>query len=242
MKFRKLTRAIALGCTLALVLSGPALAAPIVMVDVLGGSEGIVVNQLGTGVQNGDVLDWSLDAPLSTEGLQVNSWTASFKEDPFVTNNFSGTNLSGGTQTIIMTVLLPIPAFAYNQIVNSSFGVSVTDSNGVGGLSLSESGGVTFFQGLVNGTSALNLSGGVPLTEADCLPFVSPGCTATTQDGVAAQAAAGLATEIGLTIRFDLSAGDSAAVTSRFEIIPEPALAALLGLGALVIARQRKTR
>lgn len=69
---------------------------------------------------------------------------------------------------------------------------------------------------------------------------MSPGWSATTNDGVVSQAAGpGVATGIGLTIRFDLSAGDSEGVTSRFEIVPEPMGLLLVGLGVLGIAGRR---
>lgn len=61
-----------------------------------------------------------------------------------------------------MTVLLPIPAFNYDEIIFSSFGLTATDSNADGILSVGESGGVTLYQGLAKGSSLLDLSGARP--------------------------------------------------------------------------------
>jgi hypothetical protein len=51
-------------------------------------------------------------------------------------------------------------------------------------------------------------------------------------------------TTIGLTIRFDLTAGDSASFTSNFDVqpVPEPGTALLLGLGLAGFAALRERR
>jgi hypothetical protein len=145
------------------------------------------------------------------------------------------TNNTGVTQTFIATVLLPIPAFNYNEVVFSSLGVTATDSNGDGTLNFAQSGATPIYQGTVNGSTVLPLNPLInPITLADCLPFVSNGCSATSSNGIASQAAGpGVATQIGITPTFTLSPGDSAGITSRFEIVPEPSTVLLGGMGLL---------
>jgi hypothetical protein len=199
------------------------------------------------------VQTWTFDSFLPGTGptsYTVDSWTVELKEDPFVTNNLVVTNTSGVTGTFVATVLLPITPFAYDTVINSSVGVTVTDSNGNGTLLYDVSGATPIYDGFVSPAGTLLAMnpvapGTLPITTADCLPFSFPGCTATSSNGVASLAVApGVASAIGITLTFQLSAGDSAGMTSRFEItnVPEPTTAALLGVALLgLVAARRRT-
>ena len=238
-------RALAWGAAAVVGLgAGAASASHVVWFDVVGGESGGYLDELGSETSTPDgVNTWSLDDPLVLEGIEISSWSAAGKPDPYVTNNIVVTNTTGSTQTFIATVLLNIPAFAYDEIVFSSVGVTVTDSNGNNVLSFAQNGATAIYQGLINGSTALNLTPpNVPLTTADCSPFPNTnGCSATDSAGVVSQPSGpGIATQIGITLTFDLSAGDSAGITSRFEIVPEPGTAALLLIGLLGLAIRRR--
>lgn len=213
---------------------------PTITFDV-GGGGGVQVNSMGTGVDTGAVRTWTLNGPTTLEGVSIDSWSVQLKEDPYVTNNIVVTNTTAFTQTFVATVLLPIPAYAYDQVISSSVGITTTDSNGNGVLSFANNGATPIYQGTVNGVPVLTLNPpGLPLTTASC-PVAFPGCSATSATGVASLfVPAGSATSIGITLTFDLSPGDSAGITSRFEIVPEAGTAALLGLGILGLAAKRR--
>ena len=227
-----------------LLLASPALAVSFT-VQI---GEGAAVDLVSTGAIYTDVESgvtfWWLEqggAPVDPnnpytgiEGLEITGMSAALKEDPFVTNNISFINTTAFTQTYTITVTLPIPSFAYNATVASSVGVTVTDGPGGGatGASVSPDG---IFTGLVNGSTALLTLLPHP-SSATC---ATTGCSDTELDnsGLPLIAVApGFATSIGIELKFTLSPGDQVGITSRFEIVPEPSLAALLGLGFAALA------
>lgn len=217
-------------------------------IDIAGGvgAEDVTAAGSVTGPNTEGVVFWNLlDTPYLFEGGigQINSWTVQMKDDPFVTNNINVSNNSNADQTFISTVFLPITAFNYNEWTGS-MAVSVTDSDGAQGLSLDRDDPFSVYEARINGALALSLDfDSLPITEADCQPFTSNGCSASASKNQPLIAAGpGNANDIALTLRFVLSPGDSASFTSRFEIVPEPTTALLLGLGltALGVASRRR--
>lgn len=182
-----------------------------------------------------------LTGPVAGDDWTIDSWSSVYDVDPFVTNNAVLTNNSAVAQTFIISAAIPIPAFNYDRAVFSSVGVTATDSNGNGPVSVTS---LSLFEGQVNGVGVLSLLDPVSLTQANCSPFPNtPGCTATTSDGIVLQALpAGVATVIGIKLQFTLSPGDSIGITSRFEIIPEPTTFLLLGMGVTGLALARRRR
>jgi PEP-CTERM motif-containing protein len=196
---------------------------------------------------------WSLDQPVSIFDngqaiALIDSWDVALKEDPFVQNNVNVTNTSAYTQVFIVSVLMPIPDFYYDKVIYSSVGVSATDNDANNALLVNVA-GANFYQGRVDTVTKLALDPpGMPIDTADCSPFPnSPGCTATASAGVVLlPVTPGVAHEIQIILRFALSSGDSAGVTSRFEIassaapVPEPSTASLLAIGVALLASWRR--
>jgi hypothetical protein len=171
--------------------------------------------------------------------LVITGMNAALKEDPFVTNNISIINPTAFTQTYTITVSIPIPAFAYDATIGSSVGVTVTDTVG-GSVSASSLSPEGIYSGQVNGVTILSL-----LPDPTSVSCGSLGCSNTASDNSGVPqlpAGPGVATSIGLQLKFTLSAFDQVGITSRFEIIdvPEPMSAALLGLGLFGFAMARR--
>jgi hypothetical protein len=206
--------------------------------------DGVVVQDGLEGLPTQEVYDptyrtWGyvLTAPVDGGTFTIDTWSAVYDTDPFVTNNIALTNNSLVAQTFIISVAIPIPAFAYDQAIANSVGITATDSNGNGLLSVTSA---ALAEGQVNGTTVLSMLDPLSLTQANC-SFVGPGCTAIAVENVPSQLLpAGSATLLGLKLTFTLSPGDSVGITSRFEIVPEPGTALLVGLGALGLGLVRR--
>lgn len=184
----------------------------------------------------------SLTGPVSgPSGMwTVEEWDSTIDLDPFITNNFTVTNMTGSTVTYTIAVSSPIPAFNANQIIQSTIQLRLLDPDNTGGALVDSSTGFDVYEAFVNGSKELGL-----LDDPFALSCANPvDCliNGTAVDGVVSQGFGPVvATSIGLTIKFDLASGSSASVLSRFEIVPEPGtgLLAAVGVAALALARRR---
>lgn len=165
--------------------------------------------------------------------------------DPFINNTVAVTNTSGSTNTYTFIVMLPTISITGGTVMGASIGGSVTDANFSGGATLGSAGGPVF-TGLIDGSAA---PGATLLND----PYSSPavpfaGGTSNilaTSFGLPGPSFPGpdVLGSIGIQLKFTLTAGDTAAITSFFivEPVPAPAAFALLGLAGLAGSRRRRS-
>ena len=180
---------------------------------------------------------YTLKAPVSV-GLDSNnqpvfsidSWTSQVDVDPFVTNNLNVTNTSGLTQTFVITVTLPIVPQTPATAMSGSVGITLTNTTGSATLA---DAGTAVYTALIDGGSVQTLKN--PAYTLTCIaPFCSVTDSASFGIPTPIVGPAALST-IAIRLQFTLSPGDSAGLTSVFNItaVPEPVTALMMGLGLL---------
>ncbi len=162
------------------------------------------------------------------------NWSILADTDPFIDSTFTITNLTGGTQTFNVSFGLPVATGFSPALKSGLLGLDFSDANGDGNASVT----VNSWNGLIDGVSAMTLfAAAIPCSGTNCTGSVGP-----VTDGPLLHAA-GVSTNIGNTLSFDLSAGDSVTVHTRFEVapVPVPAAAWLFGsaLGLLGWLRRK---
>ena len=167
----------------------------------------------------------------SLENLQLN-----FVSSPVVSVNFTAVAGNVDTAFTFASGLLSFAATPFtNPLATASAGISVTDRNG-NGASL-----VGNYDGLAHRADSNGLvPGGNPF--ALFIPSFNVASPFGTEVRSGSQVGVipGVVTSISSEFSFVLSANDSVAGTSVFQIVPTPGSLAMLGVAGLAIGRRRR--
>jgi len=180
----------------------------------------------------------------SLTGLWDAQWDWTFNPDPFVTNNFTLTNLSGSTQTFTITSIANILPIGPASLTSGSIDGSITDIPLYGGATISTVSGNALYTALIDGSTYQTLLD-------DPFSVTVPGSSGGSADVGPASFSnllgPAITNDIGIRIQFSLTPGDSVSFTSVFSVaaVPVPAAIWLFGsglVGLIVIARTRSRK
>lgn len=160
-----------------------------------------------------------------------------FDPDPFVLNNILVTNTTTSTQIFSAFVGLPT-TFPAPNFISGNVRTNVIDG-GNDGATVATVSPTALYQAQIDGTTVATLqnhpfsvvapAGGSNTLAASFGPTVNN---------------VPVTSNIGIQLRFSLTPGDTAAILSRFDVteIPEPASAALIGIGLALLASNVRRR
>lgn len=162
--------------------------------------------------------------------------TLAFDPDPFVLNNILVTNNTGSTQVFSAFVGIPT-SFGAPNLISGVIELGVIDG-GTDGATVATATGDPIYQAQIDGVTIETLlndpysltagSGGANNDLASFGPDFS---------NIAVNAT------MGIQLRFSLTAGDTASILSRFDVVavPAPGAVALLGVSAMCFRGRRRS-
>ena len=217
-------------------LPGTASAIPVELTVYQNGEQQGYYTEQDLGCSAGDVTTRCQGSSFTVGDLRLDSWNIFFDNDPVVNGLVAVTNLNAVTQQFTLIFTLPVAPIGPSTLIGGSVQGGMTDNTG-DDATVSTPAGSAFYTARIDNVGVQQLyidpqsfSAGGPFLSGN-IPNAAVGTPIPSQAGPA------VASNIGIQLDFLLTPGDSASFTSVFVVVvPEPATAALFGVGLLGIA------
>jgi len=155
-----------------------------------------------------------------------------FDPDPFVLNNILITNPTAATQIYTVGIALPT-VFPGPNIISGNVRTDVIDGGGAAGGTVASVAGFPIYSAQID-------FGTVATLQSDPFSIVAPAAGSASSPAAFGPTvnAVPVTSNIGIELRFSLTAGDTASILSRFDVvaIPEAASLTLAAIGFVVAA------
>lgn len=195
--------------------------------------------QDGVGTNTGDNTLWHYEGSHFSNGGKL-QYTLFADPDPILGFDFTVTNDTDETQEFKLFTSMFVPTWKLGSAIGASVGASVTDSNNSGFASLTSVDLAPIFEGQIDGNNWL------PLFAATDVSVEAPGETSVLSDidGLPGPSNPGpnvVFSEVAISLKFELSGGDSASFSGVFivEYVPSPT-GALAFIGLAMLGRRRR--
>ena len=174
-------------------------------------------------------------------GWTIESFQVTFNDNPHLASTFTVTNNTTETQSFVLDLTLPSGVEFASTLASGWLGASLADNAG-DGASLGATAGEAMYSALVAGQLVQELR-----PYPDGMSFIggSPGIEVVLNQlgfADAAGPALSMGDPVTLRHRVDISAGDTATLSGELTIIPEPGVAAMLGLSSMLLLGRRPRR
>jgi hypothetical protein len=170
---------------------------------------------------------WVLDSEVPILDGAIETLKLTVAEDPEVGVEF-GVRAGNSAMTFSFFDVITFDSLV-NPTAEASAAITLTDRGGGGATITGLFGGKTH-EATYNGSTVF----------ADLVSGFSGGGSSTASETTGSGSISGTVSSIEAEFYFTLSAKDAASGTSTFEVTPEPATVALLGLGGLALLRRKR--
>ena len=189
-----------------------------------------------TPVQDGDNWKYQIDGSYNQHGYQMTLHYV-IDPDPTITGNVVITNLTASTQNYALTFNLPVVPRFNPSLLNGSVGLTTTaDSTAATVATVAPD---PIYAALIDGVTVRKLLDNPFSLSAPAFDSA----VATDKFGIPAPIGGGAVNaSIGINLRFSVTPGDQAGITSQFTAnpVPEPSSLLTLAIGGLALVRRRK--
>ena len=177
----------------------------------------------------------------SATGQYAVNWDLTMNPDPFITGLITITNLSSSAQNFTVNLSVPVTPAFIGGVMGGSIDATVYDLGGAAGATLQPQGNIgnAIYFGRIDGVNVLPMF-------AQVVTCGGAGCSGNSSESQMPPSipVAGVNSNIGTRLVFNLSGNDRVTFATHFEVLPVPLPASAWFMGSAILglvgARRRR--